>query len=322
MTARDGAGPRLDVELLARLEAGALDPARAALVRAAVEADPSAIAVLAALAATREELAALPLPAPPPGAVRRWLAAVRPPGDEDLSEAGSEPAMKPAPTATPPAASSMAASSMAAAPLTPKPPNPPRPTSTSASQTPASQTPAPQTPAPRTPAEPPAAEAPTPPRPTTPTPAGTRSHRQPPTHARPRIGRCRSRPRPARHPRARALVAAVLLVLAAGLLWPRPDPPRVDGVDLAAAARSAVGSSDLGALGDPVRRAGCLRATGVLGLAPDAVPLGGRRVELARGPAVLLVFATGELGVFDVVLVDPDCGPAGGTLLGTARIGR
>jgi hypothetical protein len=119
-----------------------------------------------------------------------------------------------------------------------------------------------------------------------------------------------------------ALVAAVLLVLAAGLLWPRPGPPRIDGVDLAAAGRSAVGSSDLGALGDPVRRAGCLRAAGVLGLDPDAVPLGGRRVELARGPAVLLVFATGELGVFDVVLVDPDCGPAGGTLLGTARIGR
>ena len=104
MTARDGAGPRLDVELLARLDAGALDPARAALVRAAAEADPSATAVLAALAATREELAALPLPAPPPGAVRRWLAAVRPPGDEDLS-GRVEPAMKPAPTATPPAAS-------------------------------------------------------------------------------------------------------------------------------------------------------------------------------------------------------------------------
>jgi hypothetical protein len=118
------------------------------------------------------------------------------------------------------------------------------------------------------------------------------------------------------------LIAAVLLVLAAGLLWPRPDPPRIDGVDLATAGRSAVGSSDLGALADPLRRAGCLRAAGVLGLDPNAVPLGGRQVELARGPAVLLVFATGELGVFDVVLVDPDCGPAGGTLLGTARVGR
>jgi hypothetical protein len=55
---------------------------------------------------------------------------------------------------------------------------------------------------------------------------------------------------------------------------------------------------------------------------PLAVPLGGRRVELARGPGVLLVFATGELGVFDVVVVDPGCGGTGGTLLGTARIGR
>jgi len=60
----------------------------------------------------------------------------------------------------------------------------------------------------------------------------------------------------------------------------------------------------------------------VLGLDPDATPLGGRRVDLARGPGMLLVFATGELGVFDVVVVDPACGPAGGTLLGTARVGR
>ena len=118
------------------------------------------------------------------------------------------------------------------------------------------------------------------------------------------------------------MLAAGLLLLVLLPLLPPAEPGRIDGVDLAAAGRSAVGSSDLGALGDPVRRAGCLRAAGVLGLAPDVVPLGGRRVELARGPAVLLVFATGELGVFDVVLVDPDCGPAGGTLLGTARIGR
>lgn len=265
MSGRDGSGTPLDVELLARLDAGALDPGQAARERAVAAADPRAVAVLAALAATRAELAGLPLPPPPPGAVRRWLAAVRPPEDGDLSRGGSEPATRPAPATTPASTAAVPAWTPDAGSLAAAPPNP-------------------------------------------------RPSRQP-----------RGRPSspPARRPRERAaLVAAVLLVLAAGLLWPRPDPPRVDDVDLAAAARSAVGSSDLGALADPARRAGCLRAAGVLGLAPDAVPLGGRRVQLARGPAVLLVFATGELGVFDVVLVDPDCGPAAGTLLGTARVGR
>jgi len=102
----------------------------------------------------------------------------------------------------------------------------------------------------------------------------------------------------------------------------QPESARLDRIELATAGRSALGDSDLGPLADPVRRAACLRAAGVLGVDPLAVPLGGRQVELARGPGVLLVFATGELGVFDVVVVDPGCGGTGGTLLGTARIGR
>ena len=80
-----------------------------------------------------------------------------------------------------------------------------------------------------------------------------------------------------------------------------------------AAPRSATPTS--APLADPVRRAGCLRAVAAPGVDPDAALLGGRRVELARGPALLLVCPTGERGVFDVVVVDPDCGPAGGTLL-------
>jgi hypothetical protein len=273
--------------------------------------------VLAALAATRAELAELPLPPPPPGAVQRWLAAVQPPDDADLSGARSRPPATKAPSAGGSTTEHDTAISSDGTPAD----TPAANTAASTAAIPAPPIPLPANLALRT-----ATETPTAPRPTAPTPAGasaTRTERQPPIHPRPRVQRGWARARPTRHPRARAaLVAAVLLVLAAGLSWPRPDPPPIDGVDLAAATRSALGSSDLGALGDPVRRAGCLRAAGVLGLDPDAVPLGGRRVELARGPAVLLVFATGELGVFDVVLVDPDCGPAGGTLLGTARIGR
>jgi hypothetical protein len=126
--------------------------------------------------------------------------------------------------------------------------------------------------------------------------------------------------------RARPVLAAAVLVVAAllgpGLPAAPLEPARLDRIELATAARSALGETDLGPLADPVRRAACLRSVAVLGVDPLATPLGGRRVELARGPGVLLVFATGELGVFDVVLVDPDCGRTGGTLLGTARIGR
>jgi hypothetical protein len=73
MSERDR-GP--DLELLADLDAGALDPDRAARVRAAADDDPHAAAVLAALAATRAELAALPEPPVPPGAAARWDAAL------------------------------------------------------------------------------------------------------------------------------------------------------------------------------------------------------------------------------------------------------
>ena len=165
--------------------------------------------------------------------------------------------------------------------------------------------------------------------------AGRRPH-LPDRPAPRRPPRTAARPTPPPVPRRAPLAAAALLIgllaaLLAGPLTtspadPHPSPPprseRSDRIDLVTAGRSAIGATDLGPFADPVRRAGCLRALGVLDLDPDTPPLGGRRVELARGPAVLLVFPTGELGVFDVVLVDPACGPAGGTLLGTARIGR
>jgi hypothetical protein len=91
-------------------------------------------------------------------------------------------------------------------------------------------------------------------------------------------------------------------------------------VDLAAAARAAVGATDAGDLADPDRRAGCLRSAAPA-LMPDAMLVGGRRIELDGREAVLLVLATGRLGTFDVAVVDPGCGPGGGVLLTSMQIG-
>jgi hypothetical protein len=149
--------------------------------------------------------------------------------------------------------------------------------------------------------------------------------------------RPRPRPTPTPHHRwAPPLIAAGVLTLLIGgaALWPRAEPTHVAGINLAAAGRSAIGSTDLGALADPTRRSGCLRAVAASdpgrpsGNTPDQGPdaenavLGGRQVELDGRPGVLLVVATGELGVFRVVVVDPACGPVGGTLLGDTTIGR
>lgn len=70
------AGGRPDLELLADLDAGLLDPERAERVRAAAVADPQAASALAALTATRTELAGLPAPPVPPDVAARWAAAL------------------------------------------------------------------------------------------------------------------------------------------------------------------------------------------------------------------------------------------------------
>jgi hypothetical protein len=105
------------------------------------------------------------------------------------------------------------------------------------------------------------------------------------------------------------------------VLSSRPGPaPSLDRVNLAAVARSAIGSLDVGALADPARRAGCLRAAAPA-LAPDAPLVGGRQVTLGGREAVLLVLGTGRLGTFDIVVVDPDCGPGRGMLLESLVVG-
>jgi hypothetical protein len=66
----------LPVDLLADLDAGLLEPAEAAEVRAAVARDPQAAAVLAALDTTRAELGALADPPVPAQYAARWEAAL------------------------------------------------------------------------------------------------------------------------------------------------------------------------------------------------------------------------------------------------------
>jgi hypothetical protein len=111
-------------------------------------------------------------------------------------------------------------------------------------------------------------------------------------------------------------------VLALAALWPRaPVAAEIDEIGLASAGLDALGSADAGALADPDRRAGCLRALAVPGADPAAALLGGRRVDVHGRPGVLLVLASGERGRFRVVVVDPDCGPAGGTLLTSTTVG-
>jgi hypothetical protein len=238
-----------DLAELADLDAGLLDPARAAEVRAAAAADADSTAVLDALAATRAELAALPEPAVPAELAARWDAALE---REAASAAGAAP-----PRVDP--------------------------------------GPAPADPGPRR-GTPPAR------------PGGTS-----------RPGRTRSA---RRWPRPSVGAAAVLAALVvAGVVWNTPAaPPSVDRVNLAAVARAAVGATDAGDLSDPRRRAGCLRAVAPA-LVPDAMLLGGRRVELDGREGVLLVLATGRLGIFDVAVVDPGCGPGVGALLASMRIG-
>lgn len=121
-------------------------------------------------------------------------------------------------------------------------------------------------------------------------------------------------------PRVVLVVSAAAAAAAVVLGAPRPAPPvlTVSRTDLVTVATSAVGVVDVGGLGDPARREGCLRA-----VLPDAARerlLGGRRVILDGRPGVLLVLATGTRGGLRVVTVDPGCGPAGGTLLSQVTV--
>jgi hypothetical protein len=250
--------PRPELAQLADLDAGLLEPARAAKVRAAAAAHPESAAVLRALAATRAELAELPAPPVPPEFAARWAAALE--AEAPVGHLGA------AADAGPPLSSGDRVVS-ARAPRRQRPARRPHP--------------------PRDPAR---------------TAAARSSWRR---------------------PRAAAGAAALLAVLVlAGVLWSPPGPaPSFDRVNLAAAARSAIGSIDAGGLADPARRAGCLRAAAPA-LAPEAPLVGGRRVALGGREGVLLVLGTGRLGTFDVVVVDPECGPGGGVLVGSMVLGR
>jgi len=255
-----------DLDLLAELDAGLLEPGRAAQVREAALADPRSAAVLTALAATRAELAALPAPPVPAQLASRWAAAL---AAESAGGPGADDALK---DSTGRRGHGQAVTGHLR-------------DATDAPPAPRGARPSTRAPAPR--------------------PATERSRRA-------------SRRRP-------AVAVGVLLagLGTVGVLWLRPAAaPPVDRVDLAAAGRAALGAADAGALADPVRRAGCLAALAPPGVEPDSPLLGGRRVELDGHTGVLLVLTTGELGTFRIVVVDPECGPGGGTLLGSAVVGR
>jgi len=117
---------------------------------------------------------------------------------------------------------------------------------------------------------------------------------------------------------AAALLVAVGVVAA---LRARPEPlPAVGRPQLVAEALSAVGVRDTSGLAEPTRRAGCLRAVGAPVESPEAPLLGGRRVTFEGSEGVLLVLGTGRRGAFDVLIVDPDCGPGAGRLFAATRV--
>jgi hypothetical protein len=125
------------------------------------------------------------------------------------------------------------------------------------------------------------------------------------------------------HRGRRLLAAALVAVVAAGLgaLLHRPDatPVAVAGVELVAVGRATVGTTDVGPLTEPARRAACLRA--VAPAATDEALLGGRQVVLDGRPGILLVLATGRGTGLRILTVDPGCGPGGGTLLAEVVVG-
>ncbi|WP_232661211.1 hypothetical protein [Pseudonocardia sp. TRM90224] len=119
-----------------------------------------------------------------------------------------------------------------------------------------------------------------------------------------------------------ALAAAALLIALLGAAELIPQPAMVTLPQLATVAMDTIGTRDAGGLDDPTRRAGCLRAVRPGSVDPAVALLGARHVEYEGRPGVLMVLATGRLGSFHVVVVDPGCGPEGGTLLGYVLAGR
>ncbi|HEY0816783.1 MAG TPA: hypothetical protein VGE11_26200 [Pseudonocardia sp.] len=151
-------------------------------------------------------------------------------------------------------------------------------------------------------------------RPTAPLPSGDR---RPAARRRSSSGRRALPRRPA--VLAGALLVAVLV--GGGLLHARHEQlPTLDRPQLLAQGLSTVGVRDAGGLDDPARRTACLHAVAAPGVTPTAPLLGGRRVVFQGSPGLLLVLGTGRRGTFDVVVVDPECGPGGGTLLASTHV--
>ncbi|WP_300012747.1 hypothetical protein [Pseudonocardia sp.] len=312
-----------DPALLADLDAGLLDPARAEEVRTAALADPRAAAVLDALRAARADLAALPAPPVPPAVRLRWQAALAVEAGVHGSPGGAAASGRPVSGTTPAAGATRPASGSAATGPAATASGPAAPNGSAAGDA-ASPRPAAAGPATRAPGSPvsdltagpvgPHAAHPisgragtgaVPPR------QGSAAHPGRPTHQPPR-GQSTpgpDRPRVPRSLRRRATVTA--LVAAAALVvgtvvataGGRGSAVDVTRVELATVARSTIGVSELGVYTDPARRADCLGTAGH----PGASVLGGRPVRLDGSPGVLMVLTTGVLGRFRVLVVDDTC---------------
>lgn len=99
--------------------------------------------------------------------------------------------------------------------------------------------------------------------------------------------------------------------------WADPEGLAGGGMALGGAADPA-GGHDYGPLSDPVRRAGCLARVGAAG----GTALGGRRVDWAGRPAVLLVLPGTRPGRLRAMVVSADCAADSGTLLADRPVGR
>lgn len=76
-------------------------------------------------------------------------------------------------------------------------------------------------------------------------------------------------------------------------------------------------SQEYGALSDPEKLIGCLRANGITG----GKPIGAQKVTLDGRPAELLILPSGKIGQFRVLAVGEQCGPGNPATLSTSTFG-
>jgi hypothetical protein len=275
-------GPPWPVELLADLHAGVFDDKTAAELRSQVDADPEARAVLAALDATRAELAHLPLLRMPDDVAARLDAAVR----------GEATARAAAGTAR---AAAGTAAGVAAPQVAPAAPSLP------ASASPASAAPA-------APVIDLAA-------------ARERRRRRGLVAGATLLAAAAATVGIVAVSGLTGGPTTGTPVAGPTGVSDLPLPPvAVSSDNLAAAYDEAVSKDDYGPLAAAGRLDACLSAIRLD--PATAKPLGAREVTLDGRPGVLLVLPTGTAARFRLLVVSPDCGAGNAAVLADATIGR